>query len=139
MKKFPQQHQGDDTVRRLPRQRQKSAWITGAAMVIGAGISYAGSQSAAGKNEASQKAALAQNRSQFDTQQLNNWNQYLLQRGTNPSGNTTVGGFGSGQPVNTKLPLWAQVSSGGTPSGGRRLVRIGSPAPTPTLVAASPA
>lgn len=125
-----------------------SGWIAGATIAagaLGAGASLYG----ANKQAKSDAEAQRLNKAQFDAQQLQNWNQYLMQRGIDPAGNTTVGGYGSGRAINSRLPLWASVeqTTGASAPGELRVVRRGAaPAagmvpmaqPPPRLVVTSP-
>lgn len=97
-----------------------SAWITGSAIVAGAGLNLIGANKQAKSNDEANRL----NKEQFDAQQLQNWNNYLMQRGINPAGNTTVGGYGTGAPINSRLPLWASVARQDNP-GPLRVVRRG--------------
>lgn len=121
-----------------------SAWVTGAVAVAGIGASLYGANKQAQSDAEAQKL----NKAQFEAQQLQNWNQYLMQRGIDPTGNTTVGGYGSGKAINSRLPLWASVqqTTGASAPGELRVVRRGAtPAgaapmaqPPPRLVVTSP-
>lgn len=117
-----------------------SVWVTG-------GIAAGGLvMNAIGANKQSQDNAAAQrqNKEQFEAQQLQNWNQYLMQRGIDPTGNTKVGGYGSGQAINSRLPLWASVQRQEENPGEFRVVRRSAMPAAPRtlapgrLVAASP-
>jgi hypothetical protein len=117
-----------------------SGWITGATIgagVLGVGASLYGANKQAKSNDEANRL----NKEQFDAQQLQNWNNYLMQRGINPAGNTTVGGYGTGAPINSRLPLWASVARQDNP-GPLRVVRRGTAGPArPSagrLVATSP-
>ena len=121
-----------------------SAWVTGGIAAGGLILGAVG----ANKQAKADAAAQAQNKAQFEAQQLQNWNNYLMQRGIDPTGNTTVGGYGSGKAINSRLPLWASVqqTTGASAPGELRVVRRGAtPAgaapmaqPPPRLVVTSP-
>ena len=122
-----------------------SAWVTGGVAAAGVLASLYG----ANKQAQSDAEARKLNKAQFDAQELQKWNQYLMQRGIDPAGNTTVGGYGSGRAINSRLPLWASAeqTTGASAPGELRVVRRGAaPAagmvpmaqPPPRLVVTSP-
>lgn len=106
-------------------------WATGGAAAVGAGTSLYGAnkqaQSVSDTNAANQAAIAASNQT--------NWNNYLLQRGLNTGGATPTGQIPtSATAANTRLPLWANFGVQSQP-GALTVVRKGTPAPAPQLVA----
>lgn len=97
-----------------------AAAIAAGTAVAGTYMSYKGAQDQKKANQDAQN----QNASQFAASQNQNWTNYLLTRGINPgpggvkTGAVPTSGFTA---VNTKLPLWANVSD--TPSGGGFLIK----------------
>lgn len=86
--------------------RATGIWA-GAGMLVGTGLSLYG----ANKQAKSQAATDATNRAAIQESDLNQWKAYLIQRGLNPQGVTQYGQVPqNAQPMNTKLPLWAQMS-----------------------------
>lgn len=63
------------------------------------------------KQAQAQRDANAANSASIANSDLNSWKAYLMQRGLNPVGVTTFGEIPTNAaPMNTKLPLWANVN-----------------------------
>lgn len=83
--------------------------------VVGAGVSLAGQS----KQSSDLSAANAANTESVDRSNQANWNNWLTTRGLSTGGTAPTGsipGVPAGTSVNTKLPLWANVTM--TPGGG---------------------
>lgn len=100
------------------------------AAVVVAGVAGAGaSVYGANKQSDAQSAANAANTAAVASQNQEQWNNYLLERGVNGNNAPTGTIPTNAQPVNAKLPLWANISaSNGVPQGGR-WVKAGTPTP----------
>lgn len=91
-----------------------AAAIAAGAAVAGTAVAYKGAQDQKKANANAQQ----QNQSQFDNSQNQNWINYLLTRGINPGSNPVETGkipTSGYTAVNTKLPLWMNLSGGSTP------------------------
>ena len=108
-----------------------SVWVTGGIAAGGLVMNAIGANKQAQANADAQR----QNKEQFEAQQLQNWNQYLMQRGIDPAGNTKVGGYGSGQAINSRLPLWASVQRTEKNPGEFRVVRKSAMPASPRTLA----
>ncbi len=83
------------------------SWVAVAVSAVGVGTSLYG----ANKQAQSQKDANAANAASVANSDLNSWRAYLMQRGLNPAGVTTFGEIPTNAaPMNTKLPLWANIN-----------------------------
>lgn len=100
-------------------------WIAAGSAVLGVvGNLVGSSQQASAISDAADKNAAAQ-RDQNNAA----WANYLMTRGIAPTGQVTAGvlpAAGSYNAVNSRLPLWANVTSS---NGPQRWVRKGTPAP----------
>lgn len=101
------------------------AWIAVGTAVVGGIASVAGENAQAGAiSDAADKNAAAQ-RDQNNAA----WSNYLMTRGIAPTGQVTAGVLptaGSYNAVNSRLPLWANVTSS---NGPQRWVKKGTAAP----------
>lgn len=93
------------------------SWVAvavGGAAVIGAGVSLYGINQQANENASAQAA----NQAAQATQNQESWNNYLMERGLNANGSAPTGVIPTTgtTAVNTKLPLWANVSLGSNTS-----------------------
>jgi hypothetical protein len=80
---------------------------TAGGAIVGAGVSLYG----ANKQAQNQKDANAANTANIDKSNNLQWNEYLMQRGIQPTGQTTTGQVPTSfTPVNSRLPLWANVN-----------------------------
>lgn len=102
-------------------------WFTWAAAAVFVGAAGVGT-ALYGANKQAQaiKDTNAANSASVAAADKSNWNNYLLQRGLNTNGTAATGMIPSGAaPVNTKLPLWANINlppamaqaPGASPSG----------------------
>lgn len=94
-----------------------SLWIGLATVAVGAGSAIYG----ANQQKKANQAAVSANQANADQTNQSAWNSYLLSRGVNPAGAATGTIPTNGQAVNTKLPLWANVSR---PSGAAKGFRL---------------
>jgi hypothetical protein len=105
----------DSTVTDHPRFSH-ATWGAIAVGVIGAGASLYG----ANKQSKSQAATNASNQASVDKSDQNAWINYLLTRGVAVDPNTPTGTIPtSGRAVNTRLPLWANMTVPGRPAAQR--------------------
>lgn len=102
-----------------------ATWGAVAVGVIGAGTSLYG----ANKQAKSQAATNAANQASVEKADQAAWVNYLLQRGLAVDPNTPTGSVPTtGRAVNTKLPLWMDLSIQGRPApAGTSLVRRRQP------------
>ncbi len=119
---------------------------------VGIGIAALGAASTAygaNKQAKANTAAANTNAAAQDKQNQSAWASYLLSRGVNPNGAATGEIPTNPQPVNAKLPLWANASfstgpagwrkkgSGGAPVGTLAPATYAQPAPDPSTTAAA--
>lgn len=105
-------------VRDMPAHPQFSR-ATWAGIAVGVGAIGTG-LSAYGANQQRQdaKGANAANQAAIAKQDQDQWNSYLLQRGLYGGGSTPYGQIPTNaQPVNSRLPLWATLTTGASQPG----------------------
>lgn len=102
-------------------------WGALAIAAVGAGTAIYG----ANQQKKANAAANATNAENVDKTNDSAWASYLLARGVNPAGAKAGVLPSNPQAVNTRLPLWAQVSRPGTASKGFRIT--GGPNSGPKL------
>lgn len=101
------------------------SWVSAA--IAGAGLVT--NLYGANKQRQDQKGADSTNRAAIAKADQDQWNAYLLQRGLNGGGAVPYGQVPTNAaPVNTRLPLWSNLTTGMQPSAGP-LVRRKAGAP----------
>lgn len=114
------------------RSRASVAWIGAGIAAVGLVTNVVG----ANKQASAISDANAANQSAQAQQNSGAWGNYLLTRGIAPTTPPTPGvipSAGQYTAVNSRLPLWANVTSS---NGPKRWVKSGTPAPATTLALA---